>query len=66
MAKAAEVASQITIPSRSAAIQSAFGARTPEVVPFQGKTRSFVGIDLRHVRELTPGRLQDLRLISFR
>ena len=39
-AKAAEVASQIVSPSRSAAIQSAFGTRTPEVVPFQVKTTS--------------------------
>ena len=39
-AKAAEVASQMVRPSRSAAIQSAFGTRTPEVVPFQVKTTS--------------------------
>ncbi|CEG09259.1 hypothetical protein BN961_02683 [Afipia felis] len=39
-ANAAEVASQIVRPSRSAAIQSAFGTRTPEVVPFQVKTMS--------------------------
>ena len=43
MAKAAEVASQMTIPSRSEAIQSAPGAFTPEVVPFHGKTKSFFG-----------------------
>src|ERR1043165_8262119 len=42
-AKAAEVASQIVTPSRSAAIQSAFGTRTPEVVPFQVITTSDVG-----------------------
>ncbi len=41
-AKAAEVASQIASPSRSSAIQSPFGTRTPEVVPFQVKTTSFV------------------------
>ena len=41
-AKAAEVASQIVRPSRSAAIQSAFGTRTPEVVPFQVNTTSRV------------------------
>ena len=40
MAKAAEVASQIVSPSRSAAIQSPFGTRTPEVVPFQQNTTS--------------------------
>ncbi|MDT4882823.1 hypothetical protein FQZ97_1188100 [compost metagenome] len=39
-AKAAEVASQMVRPSRSAGIQSAFGTRTPEVVPFQVKTTS--------------------------
>ena len=39
-AKAALVASQITTPSRSAAIQSASGTRTPEVVPFQVNTTS--------------------------
>src|SRR5271167_3342007 len=43
MAKAAEVASQIARPSRSAAIQSPFGTRTPEVVPFQVKTTSRAG-----------------------
>ena len=45
-AKAAEVASQIVRPSRSAAIQSAFGTRTPEVVPFQVKTMSVSGSTL--------------------
>ena len=43
MAKAAEVASQITIPSRSLEMKSALGTRTPAVVPFQGNTRSFDG-----------------------
>ena len=42
-ANAAEVASQIASPLRSAAIQSALGTRTPEVVPFQVKTTSFAG-----------------------
>ena len=42
-AKAAEVASQIVRPSRLALIQSAFGTRTPEVVPFQVKTMSVAG-----------------------
>ena len=41
-AKAAEVASQMVSPSRSAAIQSASGTRTPEVVPFQANTTSRV------------------------
>jgi len=40
-AKAAEVASQIVRPSRSAGMKSAFGTRTPEVVPFQAKTTSW-------------------------
>lgn len=43
MAKAAEVASQMARPSRSAAMKSALGTRTPEVVPFQAKTRSWAG-----------------------
>jgi len=42
-AKAAEVASQIARPVRSAAIQSAFGTRTPLVVPFHVKTMSPAG-----------------------
>ena len=42
-AKAADVASQIVTPSRSAAIQSAFGTRTPDVVPFQVNTMSDFG-----------------------
>ncbi len=40
MAKAAEVASQMTSPSRSDRIQSPLGTRAPEVVPFQVKTTS--------------------------
>ena len=40
MQNAAEVASQIIRPARSAAIQSPFGTRTPEVVPFQANTTS--------------------------
>ena len=39
-AHAADVASQMVSPLRSALIQSAFGTRTPEVVPFQVKTTS--------------------------
>jgi hypothetical protein len=42
-ANAAEVASQMVRPSRSALIQSASGTRTPEVVPFQVKTTSEAG-----------------------
>src|SRR3984893_14473914 len=43
IAKTAEVASQIVGPLRSAPIQSPFGTRTPEVVPFQVKTTSREG-----------------------
>jgi hypothetical protein len=39
-AKAALVASQMVRPLRSAGMKSAFGTRTPEVVPFQVKTTS--------------------------
>jgi hypothetical protein len=42
-AKAAEVASHMLRPVRSAAIQSALGTRTPLVVPFQVKTMSGAG-----------------------
>ena len=59
-AKAAEVASQIVSPSRSAAIQSASGTRTPEVVPFQVKTTSRVLVStLREVGQLAVRRLDD-------
>jgi len=40
IANTAEVASQSTRPARSAGIQSAFGTRTPDVVPFQVKITS--------------------------
>ena len=42
-AKAAEVASQMASPPRSAEMKPASGTRTPEVVPFQVKTRSASG-----------------------
>ncbi len=45
-ANAADVASQMVRPSRVALIQSAFGTRTPEVVPFQVKTMSDAGSTL--------------------
>ena len=41
-AKAADVASQIVSPERSAAIQSPSGTRTPEVVPFQVNITSWL------------------------
>jgi len=40
MANTADVASQMTSPSRPAGIHSPSGTRTPEVVPFQAKTTS--------------------------
>ena len=40
IAKAAEVASQIVSPLRLAGIESPFGSRTPDVVPFQVNTTS--------------------------
>ena len=45
-ANAAEVASQMVRPARSALIQSALGTRTPEVVPFQVNTTSVAGSTL--------------------
>jgi hypothetical protein len=45
-ANAAEVASQMVRPSRVALIQSAFGTRTPEVVPFHVNTMSDFGSTL--------------------
>ena len=55
-AKAAEVASQIVRPVRSAAIQSASGTRTPLVVPFQVKTMSLAGS--------MPAKVGDLAIIG--
>ena len=40
-AKAAEVASQMVRPPRSAGMNEASGTRTPEVVPFQVNTTSW-------------------------
>ena len=54
-AKQADVASQMVRPSRSAAIQSAFGTRTPEVVPFQVKTTSLSKIDLGEIGQFAVG-----------
>ena len=42
-ANAADVASQMASPVRSAEIQSALGTRTPDVVPFQAKIMSCAG-----------------------
>ena len=60
-AKQAEVASQIVRPARSAAIQSPFGTRTPEVVPFQVKTTSVGRIDLGEIGQLAVAGLQRRR-----
>ena len=51
-AKAAEVASQIVSPCRSAGMKSAFGTRTPEVVPFQVKTTSRSKSIVDEIRQL--------------
>ena len=40
MAKTADVAAQMVRPLRVSGIQSPSGTRTPEVVPFHGKTTS--------------------------
>ena len=56
MAKAAEVASQMVRPSRSAAIQSPFGTFTPQVVPFHRKTMSR-SLAVLQVGQLAVGRL---------
>ena len=65
-AKAAEVASQMVSPSRSAAIQSASGTRTPEVVPFQANTTSRVLVStLAEVGQLAVRRLDDARVLQL-
>src|SRR3954462_2735851 len=56
-AKAAEVASQIVMPSRVPLIQSALGTRTPDVVPFQVKTMSDFGSILERSGSLPYGAL---------
>ena len=60
------MASQIVRPSRSAAIQSAFGTRTPEVVPFQVKTTSRVLVSTcDEVGQLAVGRVMTRASSSF-
>ena len=49
-----------SMPSRSAAMKSAFGTRTPEVVPFQVNTRSASRAHLGQVRQLAVGRVEHL------
>ena len=55
-AKAAEVASQIVRPARSAGIAAPSGNRTPEVVPFQVKTTSVFEIDLIEINDFVRNR----------
>ena len=64
-AKAAEVASQIVRPLRSAAIQSASGTRTPEVVPFQVKTTSWSKLTCVEIGQFAVGRLQHARVLEL-
>src|ERR1043165_7917345 len=64
-ANAAEVASQIVTPSRSAAIQSAFGTRTPEVVPFQVNTMSDFGSTLERSGSVPYGALRVVTSLSL-
>ena len=56
-AKAAEVASQMVRPLRSAGMKSPFGTRTPEVVPFQVKTTSRSKSTCGEIGQLAIGRL---------
>src|ERR1044071_4319475 len=64
-ANAAEVASQIVSPSRSALIQSAFGTRTPEVVPFQANTTSVAKSTLERSGSWPYGALSTVTSFSF-
>src|SRR5262249_22958464 len=64
-ANAAEVASQIERPSRSAAIQSPSGTRTPEVVPFQVNTTSVDQSTLARSGSLPYGALRTVTSLSL-
>src|SRR6187402_2163237 len=64
-AKAAEVASQIVTPLRSAAIQFAFGTRTPDVVPFQVNTTSVAGSTLERLGISPYGALSTVTSLSL-
>src|SRR5450631_4234473 len=64
-ANAADVASQIVRPSRLAAIQSAFGTRTPEVVPFQANTTSDFGSTLPRSGNSPYGAFSTVTSLSF-
>ena len=68
-ANAAEVASQMVSPARSAAIKSPFGTRTPDVVPFQVKTTSLDQSTLAKIGQfavagLEHGRVLELQLLD--
>ena len=60
-----EVASQMVRPCRSAAIQSAFGTRTPDVVPFQVKTTSREKSTLAKIGQLTVSGLDDAHVAEL-
>src|SRR5947209_3063759 len=64
-ANAADVASQIVRPSRLAEIQSAFGTRTPDVVPFQVKTTSVAGSTLERSGNSPYGALRTVTSLSL-
>src|SRR3954467_9580521 len=64
-AKAAEVASQIVMPSRVALIQSAFGTRTPDVVPFQVNTTSDFGSTVARSGSFPYGALTTVTSLSL-
>src|SRR3954451_8973505 len=64
-ANAADVASQIVRPSRSAAIQSALGTRTPDVVPFQVNTMSLSEATLERSGSLPYGALITVTSLSL-
>jgi hypothetical protein len=64
-ANAAEVASQIVKPLRSAAIQSPFGTRTPDVVPFQVKTTSWSKLTLDKSGSSPYGTLRTVTSLSL-
>src|SRR5580658_6867006 len=64
-AKAAEVASQMLRPLRLAAIQSALGTRTPEVVPFQVNTTSLAGSTLARSGNSPYGALSTVTSLSL-
>jgi len=65
IAKAAEVASQMVRPVRSAAIHAPSGTFTPLVVPFHTKHRVMRGIVQFEIGNLAVGRFEDARILEF-